>query len=438
MRNLIYSLMIGFSLYPLTTMAQEDTDEAGCISSACHTNLLSHEVVHAPTEDGCETCHESNAENHPDANGREFSLTEILPDLCYMCHDANAEQVVVHAPVEEGECTICHSPHSSSQPFLLISDEEDNFCGTCHDLESDGNTVQHGPVISNSCTSCHEAHQSNTTALLKKTAPELCFDCHDQIQEQFQEFSNLHAPVEDDCFGCHLPHNAPAAFLLFDEDPQLCYNCHDGVESDLAQKSFVHTPLKNEVKCLECHSPHGSQHAALLVAEQPQVCYDCHSKTKKTNDEFKTKKESIQSKLSNKKNVHSPAADGECGSCHNPHASDTYSQLSLPFPEKNYADGRVESFALCFECHDSDLLEKPASTSATNFRNGEQNLHYLHINKEKGRSCKTCHDLHASDNQFLIANKVLFGKWEMPINFHRNDSGGSCLPGCHEKQIYER
>ena len=84
------------------------------------------------------------------------------------------------------------------------------------------------------------------------------------------------------------------------------------------------------------------------------------------------------------------------------------------------------------------MLDIDAPKSLTNFRNGEKNLHYLHINGIKGRSCILCHDVHASNNEHLIADKVPFESWWMNLNYKTLENGGSCQPGCHKEKKYTR
>ena len=86
----------------------------------------------------------------------------------------------------------------------------------------------------------------------------------------------------------------------------------------------------------------------------------------------------------------------------------------------------------------TDLLNLEKTTNMTEFRNGDQNLHYLHINKEKGRSCTNCHDVHAANNTKLIGTTVKFGRWDMPLNFVGTETGGTCATGCHKEQKYDR
>ncbi len=74
--------------------------------------------------------------------------------------------------------------------------------------------------------------------------------------------------------------------------------------------------------------------------------------------------------------------------------------------------------------------------SATDFRNGDTNLHFLHVNKEKGRTCRACHDTHGSNRPKHVTEGVPFGSWEIPINFQETPKGGSCAPGCHAERDY--
>ena len=93
-------------------------------------------------------------------------------------------------------------------------------------------------------------------------------------------------------------------------------------------------------------------------------------------------------------------------------------------------------FRISHDIH-ADLmnLEK---TDFTMFRNGERNLHFVHVNKEKGRNCSLCHDVHAAKNAQLIDTTVKFGRWDMPLNYIATDDGGTCATGCHKELSYSR
>jgi predicted CXXCH cytochrome family protein len=137
--------------------------------------------------------------------------------------------------------------------------------------------------------------------------------------------------------------------------------------------------------------------------------------------------------------VHAPVAKGECHACHDPHGAANAKLLTAQFPARPYVPYTDGEYALCFTCHKRDLLMYPDTSFATGFRNGERNLHFVHVNnKQKGRSCALCHDMHATVQPKLVADSVPFGAWRLPIKFTKTENGGSCAPGCHKPASYDR
>jgi len=97
------------------------------------------------------------------------------------------------------------------------------------------------------------------------------------------------------------------------------------------------------------------------------------------------------------------------------------------------------AFSLCFSCHKRDMVQYPETSFATNFRDGERNLHFVHVNnKQKGRSCRLCHNFHGSADPKLIRDSAPFGKWNLPLKFVKTETGGGCSPGCHKPLYYDR
>ena len=169
----------------------------------------------------------------------------------------------------------------------------------------------------------------------------------------------------------------------------------------------------------------GSTSAELIIqkpAEEPK-CTDCHSD------------------LLDKTTKHAPVAES-CDGCHavnmKDHTENGVKGLHLAdaFPKGFYSAAVKDSFALCWSCHDSQLLTAEKTTTATHFRNGDRNLHFVHINGSKGRTCIVCHNVHSSNNKHLINDAVKFGDWNLPIKYTSKDNGGSCFPGCHAKKDY--
>jgi len=138
-----------------------------------------------------------------------------------------------------------------------------------------------------------------------------------------------------------------------------------------------------------------------------------------------------------------PPAEMKCGICHastgKPHPGDAKGfTLTNSFPAGLYAKADADTFALCWDCHDMDMILVDSSTAVTGFRNGALNLHSVHIRGDKGRSCSACHNVHAASNRHLVRDKVKFGNWSMPMNYIVQDEGGSCAPGCHGVKEYKR
>ena len=100
---------------------------------------------------------------------------------------------------------------------------------------------------------------------------------------------------------------------------------------------------------------------------------------------------------------------------------------------------------LCWDCHDKELSEVERSTRATRFRNGERNLHYVHVRKFEraggpGGECLRCHDVHYSGQASLMKSTVPFdaAKWKLDIDFAPHENGCTCTVGCHKQTVYSR
>lgn len=259
-----------------------------------------------------------------------------------------------------------------------------------------------------------------------------CKNCHEALLGKVL----MHYPAEDDCMSCHEstgashPSADSAGFRLMDRVPELCYYCHE----ENQQMTLPHLPLK-EGKCLGCHDPHSSDPPSLLRLPDPDLCLSCHNQAYRT-DSSETK--NIGRLVQGKMIAHSAIEGGGCMSCHQAHGSDRHSLLVENYPEEDYLPALTENFGLCFLCHDTDLMLAEETEWGTAFRNGKRNLHWLHMNGDKGRNCSLCHNIHGSSRPFLVEEHVGFGNWEMRMNFVPEEQGGSCLPGCHGRLSYQR
>ncbi len=399
----------------------------------CHSDKIKYKYVHPASEDDCENCHQPTGKKHPKSNVKGFTLASQMPDLCYNCHESKSDKKYVHTPIKAKGCLSCHSPHGSSNKSLLIKNPDNRFCQNCHNLKIARNDVVHAPVEFSECTDCHDSHQSNNLNLLTESKPQLCYTCHDDLKNAGTK-KYVHPAFEDDCGNCHMPHNSLNQNLLTEKTPNLCYECHSDIQDEIKLAKTVHLPVKDTQNCSNCHSPHASDNNNILLKSENALCLSCH------NDTISTEKgtiPNIKKHLEESTYIHEPVKDN-CINCHKPHTSENNFLLSEAFPSKEYVEAKPENFAVCFECHDSGILTEKRTEDVTNFRNGNQNLHYLHIHGEKGRSCVFCHDVHAAKNKFLVKKRVSFGTWVMPMKFTYTKTGGSCGNGCHSQKKYDR
>jgi len=103
----------------------------------------------------CEGCH-LRATN---------ALVLPIEELCFKCHAINLSKKYIHGPLASGSCKICHEPHGSIYPFLLVS-EARNFCIHCHEKAAIEKREVHAGTEAQ-CTDCHDAHSSDYKYLLK-------------------------------------------------------------------------------------------------------------------------------------------------------------------------------------------------------------------------------------------------------------------------------
>ena len=242
------------------------------------------------------------------------------------------------------------------------------------------------------------------------------------------------------CEDCHMsngnehPKANTVGILLKKNLPDLCLSCHEEKKELLASSPFIHKPVNDKKSCTNCHSSHSSDNKKLLLAKRKDLCLSCHNKAITVGSKTTTNFDHL---MKTSKVLHPPFEDCE-KVCHNPHAAKYPGLLNLQFPSTNYTPVSSDSFALCWECHGSDMIEKPKSKGATSFRNGDINLHYIHVHGDKGRSCILCHSPHATNNEHLIREQVNFGKWAYKMNYKSDENGGSCAPGCHSEKKYTR
>jgi predicted CXXCH cytochrome family protein len=170
------------------------------------------------------------------------------------CHEPLLSSGVVHRPVAEEKCNLCHLP---AEEYRVGSHDLSSFetpstkggpCFTCHpELERAlSATHRHGPFGDRSCGACHDPHGSPRVSLLLKAYPAplytrygndkyaLCWDCHDQAlaADKFTvtatgfrrgkrnfHYSHLHKGKGMTCRACHAVHASGQPFIMRSDGP---------------------------------------------------------------------------------------------------------------------------------------------------------------------------------------------------------------------------
>lgn len=181
---------------------------------------------------------------------REICLSchkfENLSD-CINCHRDKFIGKWVHAPVKQAKCFTCHLQEKAFIP-------QEPFSATCLACHENFNTGMqkaefvHGPVAAGFCTICHSPHKSTDITHLRQPVNKLCDSCHASEDLGFnyhQKSYMVFHPVDEvyvdklnktlDCADCHTPHYSSDAMLLSTDEvskEQLCAKCHDEETAD--------------------------------------------------------------------------------------------------------------------------------------------------------------------------------------------------------------
>lgn len=438
--TLLFSLLFVATALTVTATGENSfaqADSETCVTSRCHAKIAEEKYVHGPlVASACTVCH-GEAPKHKDNPQRyKFGAIKRVADVCYSCHEQFPPRKMMHMPVADGDCTACHNPHASPNKFFLRA-KGGALCFTCHDDELVGKQYAHGPAAAGGCIICHDPHSADYDNLLRDEDPSLCYGCHTEKKEAIDKAEYVHTAVKQGCVACHDPHSEEQKYMLKKKPPELCFGCHEEKKEQLANVTVRHRALDVGKGCLNCHDPHMSNVANNLLMEPLDLCLSCHNRTYQRKDG--TSLTNMKKLLDENKYHHGPIRQKDCSGCHDPHGSNNFRILRRPYPATFYAPFSPENYALCFSCHEETIVLDPETDKLTNFRNGTQNLHYLHVNKRvKGRTCRACHETHASNFPKHIRENVPFGAWEIELKYKKTPTGGSCTPGCHKTKKYDR
>ncbi|HEY2560414.1 MAG TPA: DmsE family decaheme c-type cytochrome [Caldimonas sp.] len=229
----------------------------------------------------CEACHgpgarHAQSKNPESINSLKASSSQTAQERnqpCLGCHEAGA-RIGWHASVHERSnlaCGDCHRIHQDHDPVLAKNTQPD-VCFTCHRQQrADFQKPSAHPVRFGlmGCSDCHSAHGSTTVAMLNKPSlNQTCYSCH---AEKRGPMLWEHAPVTEDCALCHTAHGSVRNALLVKSPPLLCQQCHapaDHPSTAYTSRSLPGGPAGGSIflvagGCTNCHSQvHGSNHPA--------------------------------------------------------------------------------------------------------------------------------------------------------------------------------
>lgn len=239
--------------------------------------------AHAPFGKGglqCEACHGPGARHAAKGSKKKLTINNFKASSfltaqernqpCLGCHQDNTRNAW-HAGAHDRNqlaCTDCHRLHADHDPVQAKATQPE-VCFTCHKQQradfqkSSSHPVRFGRM---SCSDCHNAHGSSSVAMLKKpTLNQTCFTCH---AEKRGPLLWEHAPVTEDCSLCHATHGSVRPALLVKTPPLLCQQCH----APAGHPSVARTP--------DALPGHGGAGAVFVVAGS---CTNCHSQVHGSN-----------------------------------------------------------------------------------------------------------------------------------------------------------
>lgn len=384
--------------------------------------------------------------------------------VCVDCHKRVVSSKVRCLLAKGQMCVLCHEvPVEGGVTRLMEASEP--ICFKCHTKEAFKGNFTHGPFAAGACITCHDPHGGSIPGMLRITSPQMCLGCHADLRARFTNAKFRHKPAATGCTDCHAPHISDQPYLLKTAAPELCGKCHEKIVKESQTAAVKHSPVTEGSACTNCHDAHTAQENSMLHADRLDICLKCHDKPVKAgqsdpadmkqllesnpeyDDPIKDKPvkagqndlADIKQLLESNPEHHGPIQDRNCSGCHNPHGSPYFRLLTDGYPKEFYSPYFLSRYALCFRCHDSGLAKDERTTTLTGFRDGDRNLHFLHVNRtSNGRTCRACHEAHASTSPMYVGETVPFGKWKLPVKFVKTDNGGGCEPGCHEAQKYDR
>ncbi|MCX7872116.1 MAG: cytochrome c3 family protein [Verrucomicrobiae bacterium] len=407
----------------------------------------------------CLTCHVTH--KSPVADGKLLRLNAA--DLCNECHTRQTNTNLAHlhaqtgilwtggqygsyAPAvtalsidgksQKGTCINCHRAHgfpntsnTSSTYSMLLVENEQNLCITCHDgnpstpdVRTDFYKTYRHPVTS--YTARHsQAEYSDPTRYGVTNRHSECVDCHNPHLVEKDVTPPLKPYVSGKLKGVarvsvtnistttvnftFRPPSDPAPIKEY----EICFTCHS---------SFTTQPVGQSNLALEFNTLNASYHPVEAPGKNTNInqnafvngwrgdsimyCSDCHQSD---NPEVKS-----------------------------PHGSQYRYILKKPYTASS-SSRTMSNNEICFDCHNYDTYANDQANNTikaySRFNPPAYNRgHTYHVGNRR-YPCYACHDTHGSANQRFL---LITGRNPGMNSYTMTANGGTCAPTCHSSKTY--
>jgi DmsE family decaheme c-type cytochrome len=232
----------------------------------------------------CETCH-GEFYTHIDSRGE--SLDGVVSyarkngtflernQRCLNCHQDSSRMHWQGSAHENSnmDCSSCHKIHDKDS--VLAKNDESRVCFRCHQKvrAEVHKPSSHPSGVVMSCRDCHNSHGSTGDKLLNRFDVNLvCYECHANLRGPFLW---EHPPASDNCLTCHEAHGSSHYSMLKRRAPFLCQQCHQNEVGSRHVRRVMDLDALAEVgegrfiaagSCMNCHSKvHGTNHPSGFV-----------------------------------------------------------------------------------------------------------------------------------------------------------------------------
>jgi len=264
-----------------------DEIREGKVCANCHANALmvwtgkhgTKADARAPISVGCAMCHGDPAEHlksPANAMPKRFSKMPSAEknEVCSTCHQGRARIHWAGSTHERRDvaCSSCHKVHVAHDPVRDKLTQSD-VCFSCHkEQRVQINRPSRHPIREGliACSDCHNPHGSVGPAMMvRDNVNDTCYTCH---MEKRGPFVRTHQPVQENCALCHNPHGTTNPNLLRQRSPFLCQQCHEPTShrGNIANLTGTSTSASTLARgCMNCHTQiHGTNNPSDISNER--------------------------------------------------------------------------------------------------------------------------------------------------------------------------